>query len=78
MKHLVCRPADDPEHWTEVEARDPERAVTTHAEGLCGRDPGYYEVFTGGDDLLVKVAGGEPKRFEVTVEAVPHFSARAK
>jgi len=78
VKYLVCYPNHDPECWIGVDAVDAEHAATSYAEQLCSRDCECYSTFAGGDDLLVKVVGGYPQRFEVMVESVPHFHARAK
>lgn len=86
MKFSVCLPDQDPDHWMDVEAGDAEHAATKIAEHLCSRDPDWYRSFNAGEALVIREEGacapelppGQPgdERFEVTVESVPHFSAR--
>jgi hypothetical protein len=78
MKYQCCWALNDPESWTEVEAHDRELAAARFAELLCARQNESYSVFAGGEIVLVKVAGGAARAFEVIMETLPHFSARPR
>jgi hypothetical protein len=78
VKYLCCWIGNDPDSWTEIEAFDWDDAATSYVEQLCKRENESYSSFEGGDIVQVKVAGGAPRSFEVTMEMRPHFSARAR
>lgn len=75
----VCEPDTDPDTWHEQRGLDHEDAAQEFARAKCDADAGCYRSFTDGVNVLVR-ADGESERvsFEVTVESVPHFSAREK
>jgi len=79
MKFLVCRPDYAPTDWTEIYARDAERAAEVYAELQCSDDPDCYGCFEHGEVVAVKEAQSETwQRFTVTMETVPSFSASPK
>jgi len=78
VKYMCCWTDYDPESWTEIEEYDRESAATEYVRQLCKRDNECYSCFQGGEIILVKVAGGAPRAFEVVMEMRPHFSARAR
>lgn len=70
-----CWPDHDPASWTLVEANDEKLAATAYVEQLCAHNTERYSAFGGGELVIVRGAGGS-QAFEVTLEIVPHFSAR--
>lgn len=78
MKYRCCWFDNDPDTWTELEAPDWDDAANRYAEQLCERDNECYSSFQHGEIVLVKVAGSTPRAFEVTMEMLPHFSARPR
>jgi len=78
MKYLCCWALNDPNSWTEVEAYDRELAATEYVKQLCAGDPEYYSRFSGGNLVQVKIVGGKSQAYEVTVEMLPHFTARPR
>jgi hypothetical protein len=75
---LCSWPDNDPASWHEQEATCATHAARLFAEHYCARNNECYRSFLGGELILVKSAGSEPQAFEVTVEMVPEFHARAR
>ena len=78
MKYLCSWPTHDPDTWTEVETYDRETAAEEYVAQLCERETACYVSFESGAIVLVKVSGGAPKAFEVTMDLHPQFHAKAR
>jgi hypothetical protein len=78
VKYLCSLPTHDPDSWTEVETYDRETAAEQFVTQLCEHETALYVSFEHGAIVLVKVTGGVPREFEVTMDLHPHFTARAR
>jgi hypothetical protein len=76
VKYLCSFPAHAPDTWTEVETYDRETAAEEYVAQLCERETACYVSFERGAVVLVKVAGGAARAFEVTMDLHPRFTAK--
>lgn len=77
MKFMACWPESDPEHWFEVEAHDAQAAANEAAERICSKDCECYRSFQESQVILTRDRTGSVRAFNVSVEMLPSFSARA-